>query len=179
MTDDARSIPSIELKNHNERGEPEWCFHAPGGICHIPLTSLTVTGCYWLPGNYAYTDALLAFCAYFLLARQWSLYFIYSKITPHNEWQLIKITILRHRWPLVVRCWPCHPHPARGDKLGQYPGLFCPGGIALVIQLLIYGCVALVTPTLSENYSSQRGGGVIYGNRSAGWRYLTLPGMIW
>lgn len=42
------------------------------------------------------------------------------------------------------------PFIQRGDKLGQYPGLFCPGGIALVIQLLIYGCVRLYMPTLSE-----------------------------
>lgn len=38
-------------------------------------------------------DALLAFCAYFFIgaAMVIAFLFIYSKITPHNEWQLIKI----------------------------------------------------------------------------------------
>lgn len=37
-------------------------------------------------------DALLAFCAYFFIGTAMVIVFlfIYSKITPHNEWQLIK-----------------------------------------------------------------------------------------
>lgn len=37
-------------------------------------------------------DALLAFCAYFFIGAAMVIVFlfIYSKITPHNEWQLIK-----------------------------------------------------------------------------------------
>ena len=37
-------------------------------------------------------DSLLAFSAYFFIgvARVIIFLFIYSKITPHNEWQLIK-----------------------------------------------------------------------------------------
>lgn len=61
-------------------------------------------------------DALLAFCAYFFIGAAMVIVFlfIYSKITPHNEWQLIKNNKLRHRWPLVVRCWVMSsPYPAR------------------------------------------------------------------
>ncbi|EYI23578.1 inner membrane protein [Salmonella enterica subsp. enterica serovar Heidelberg str. N4541] len=37
-------------------------------------------------------DALLAFCAYFFIGAAMVIVFlfIYSKITPHNEWQLNK-----------------------------------------------------------------------------------------
>ncbi len=97
-------------------------------------------------------DALLAFCAYFFIGAAMVIVFlfIYSKITPHNEWQLIKITILRHRWPLAVRCWLCHPLIQRGDKLGQYPGLFCLGRHCAGDSTADLWLRKVYMPTLSE-----------------------------
>lgn len=121
-------------------------------------------------------DALLAFCAYFFIGAAMVIVFlfIYSKITPHNEWQLIKnnntAASLAFSGTLLGYVIPLSSAAINSVSIPDY---FAWGGIALVIQLLIYGCVRLYMPTLSrKNYSSQRGGGAIYGNRSAGWRYF-------
>lgn len=52
-------------------------------------------------------DSLLAFSAYFFIgvAMVIIFLFIYSKITPHNEWQLIKTIIPRRHWHSAVHCW--------------------------------------------------------------------------
>lgn len=121
-------------------------------------------------------DALLAFCAYFFIGAAMVIVFlfIYSKITPHNEWQLIKnnntAASLAFSGTLLGYVIPLSSAAINSVSIPDY---FAWGGIALVIQLLIYGCVRLYMPTLRrKNYSSQRGGGAIYGNRSAGWRYF-------
>lgn len=51
-------------------------------------------------------DSLLAFSAYFFIgvAMVIIFLFIYSKITLHNEWQLIKNIIPRLHWRSVVHC---------------------------------------------------------------------------
>ncbi len=51
-------------------------------------------------------DSLLAFSAYFFIgvAMVIIFLFIYSKITPHNEWQLNQKQILRLHWRSVVHC---------------------------------------------------------------------------
>ncbi len=67
----------------------------------------------------------------------------------------IKITILRHRWPLSgTRCWAMSsPVIQRGDKLAQYPDYFARAALPVGrIQLLIYGCVRLYMPTLVGAY---------------------------
>lgn len=77
--------------------------------------------------------------------------FIYSKITPHNEWQLIKnnntAASLAFSGTLLGYVIPLSSAAINSVSIPDY---FAWGGIALVIQLLIYGCVRLYMPTLSE-----------------------------
>lgn len=98
-------------------------------------------------------DALLAFCAYFFIGAAMVIVFlfIYSKITPHNEWQLIKnnntAASLAFSGTLLGYVIPLSSAAINSVSIPDY---FAWGGIALVIQLLIYGCVRLYMPTLSE-----------------------------
>lgn len=77
--------------------------------------------------------------------------FIYSKITPHNEWQLIKTIIPRRHWRSAVHCWvTLSPLSSAAINAVSIPDYFARGGIALVIQLLVFAGVRLYMPALSE-----------------------------
>lgn len=71
-------------------------------------------------------DSLLAFSAYFFIgvAMVIIFLFIYSKITPHNEWQLIKnnntAAALAFSGTLLVR----DPLIQCGNQCGEYSRLF-------------------------------------------------------
>ncbi|EJS3274047.1 DUF350 domain-containing protein [Salmonella enterica] len=77
--------------------------------------------------------------------------FIYSKITPHNEWQLIKnnntAASLAFSGTLLGYVFPLSSAAIKSVSIPDY---FAWGGIALVIQLLIYGCIRLYIPTLTS-----------------------------
>lgn len=75
--------------------------------------------------------------------------FIYSKITPHNEWQLIKnnntAASLAFSGTLLGYVIPLSSAAINAVSIPDY---FSSGGIALVIQLIVYGGVRLYMPTL-------------------------------
>ena len=91
-------------------------------------------------------DSLLAFSAYFFIgvAMVIIFLFIYSKITPHNEWQLIKnnntAASLAFSGTLLGYVIPLSSAAINAVSIPDY---FAWGGIALVIQLLYM-------PALSE-----------------------------
>jgi putative membrane protein len=73
------------------------------------------------------------------------------KITPHNEWQLIKnnnmAASLAFSGTLLGYVIPLSSAAINAVSIPDY---FAWGGIALVIQLIIYGGVRLYMPALSE-----------------------------
>lgn len=77
--------------------------------------------------------------------------FIYSKITPHNEWQLIKnnntAASLAFSGTLLGYVIPLSSAAINAVSIPDY---FASGGIALVIQLLVFAGVRLYMPALSE-----------------------------
>lgn len=77
--------------------------------------------------------------------------FIYSKITPHNEWQLIKnnntAAALAFSGTLLGYVIPLSSAAINAVSIPDY---FAWGGIALVIQLLVFAGVRLYMPALSE-----------------------------
>lgn len=97
--------------------------------------------------------SLLAFCAYFFIGAAMTIafLFIYSKITPHNEWQLIKnsntAASLAFSGTMLGYIIPLSSAAINSISISDY---FSWGGIALVIQLIIYGSVRLYMPALSE-----------------------------
>lgn len=98
-------------------------------------------------------DSLLAFSAYFFIgvAMVIIFLFIYSKITPHNEWQLIKnnntAAALAFSGTLLGYVIPLSSAAINAVSIPDY---FAWGGIALVIQLLVFAGVRLYMPALSE-----------------------------
>lgn len=77
--------------------------------------------------------------------------FIYSKITPHNEWQLIKnnntSASLAFSGTLMGYAIPLSSAAINAVSIADYLAW---GVIALVVQLIIYGGVRLYMPALSE-----------------------------
>ena len=98
-------------------------------------------------------SSLLAFGAYFFIGAAMVIVFlvIFSKITPHNEWQLIKnnnmAASLAFSGTLLGYVIPLSSAAINAVSIPDY---FAWGGIALVIQLIIYGGVRLYMPALSE-----------------------------
>ena len=92
-------------------------------------------------------DSLLAFSAYFFIgvAMVIIFLFIYSKITPHNEWQLIK-----NNNTAASLAFSGIPLSSAAINAVSIPDYFAWGGIALVIQLLVFAGVRLYMPALSE-----------------------------
>ncbi|ELO7653566.1 DUF350 domain-containing protein [Escherichia coli] len=86
-------------------------------------------------------DSLLAFSAYFFIGAAMVIVFlfIYSKITPHNE-LAFSGTLLGYVIPLS----------SAAINAVSIPDYFAWGGIALVIQLLVFAGVRLYMPALSE-----------------------------
>ncbi len=74
-----------------------------------------------------------------------------SKITPHNEWQLIKnnntAASLAFSGTLLGYVIPLSSAAINAVSIPDY---FAWGGIALVIQLLVFAGVRLYMPALSE-----------------------------
>ncbi len=137
-------------------------------------------------------DSLLAFSAYFFIgvAMVIIFLFIYSKITPHNEWQLIKnnntAAALAFSGTLLGYVIPLSSAAINAVSIPDY---FAWGGIALVIQLLVdsitrFCCVRLYHNTAAGMFMTipqqeclwepprWLAGWYFYGNRRAGWRYF-------
>lgn len=98
-------------------------------------------------------DSLLAFCSYFFigLAMVMVFLFVYSRVTPHDEWQLIKnnnfAASLAFSGTLLGYVIPLSSAAINSVSIPDYLAW---GFIALLVQLLVYGGVRLYMPKLSE-----------------------------
>ena len=98
-------------------------------------------------------DSLLAFSAYFFIgvAMVIIFLFIYSKITPHNEWQLIKnnntAAALAFSGTLLGYVIPLSSAAINAVSIPDY---FAWGGIALVIQLLVFAGEQMFKQVIEE-----------------------------
>lgn len=98
-------------------------------------------------------QSLMAFLSYFFigLAMILCFLFVYTRITPHNEWQLIKnsntAAAVAFSGSVLGYVIPLSSAAINAVSLPDY---LVWGGIALVVQLMVYGGVRLYMPTLSE-----------------------------
>lgn len=96
---------------------------------------------------------LSAFCTYFFtgILMVAIFLFIYTRITPHNEWQLIKndnlAAALAFSGSILGYIIPLSSAAINAVSVPDY---LIWGVIALVVQLLVYGSVRLYMPKLSE-----------------------------
>lgn len=97
-------------------------------------------------------DALFNFCAYFSTGTIMTIVylFIYTKITPHDEWRLIKenniAAALSLSGALLGYVIPLASAAINSVSILDY---LTWGGIAFVVQLAVYGAVLLYMPKLS------------------------------
>ncbi len=97
--------------------------------------------------------SLLAFCAYFFIGMAMVLcfLFVYTRITPHDEWQLIKenniAAALAFSGSLLGYVIPLSSAAINSVSIPDY---LIWGLIALVVQLVVYGGVRLYMPKLSD-----------------------------
>ncbi|MGY5958776.1 DUF350 domain-containing protein [Kosakonia sp. BK9b] len=97
--------------------------------------------------------SLLAFCAYFFIGMAMMLcfLFVYTRITPHDEWQLIKenniAAALAFSGSLLGYVIPLSSAAINSVSIPDY---LIWGLIALVVQLVVYGGVRLYMPKLSD-----------------------------
>lgn len=128
-------------------------------------------------------DALLAFSAYFFLgvAMVVVFLFIYTKVTPHDEWQLIKddnaAAALALSGTLLGFVIPLSSAEVNSVGLLDY---FIWGGVAFVVQLLIYAGVRLYMPTLGEKIANNSiGAGAFMGVFALAGGILNAACMTW
>jgi putative membrane protein len=102
-------------------------------------------------------EPLLAFCSYFFIgiAMVLCFLFIYTRITAHDEWQLIKennvAASLAFSGTLLGYTVPLSSAAINSVSIPDY---LLWGAVALVVQLLVYGGVRLYMPKLSEKIIS-------------------------
>lgn len=107
--------------------------------------------------------SLSAFCTYFFIgiAMIGAFLFIYTKITPHNEWQLISndnlAAALAFSGTIIGYVIPLSSAAINAVSITDY---IIWGVIALIVQLLVYGGVRIYMPKLSEK--------IIHRNLAAG-----------
>nr|WP_202632497.1 DUF350 domain-containing protein [Cronobacter malonaticus] len=95
----------------------------------------------------------MAFCAYFFigLAMINCFMFIYTRITAHDEWKLIKennsAAAITFGGAILGYVVPLASAAINSVSIADY---LIWGAIALVVQLIIYGGVRLYMPKLSE-----------------------------
>lgn len=110
-----------------------------------------------------FLESLLAFCSYFFIgvAMVLCFLFIYTRITSHDEWRLIKDSnvsaALAFSGTLLGYIIPLSSAAINSVSIPDY---LLWGVVALVVQLLVYGGVRLYMPKLSEK--------IINGNIAAG-----------
>ncbi|SCB86444.1 putative membrane protein [Kosakonia oryzendophytica] len=107
--------------------------------------------------------SLLAFGSYFFIGIAMVLFFlfVYTHITPHDEWRLIKenniAASLAFSGSLLGYIIPLSSAAINSVSIPDY---LIWGFIALVVQLMVYGGVRLYMPNLSDK--------IINGNTAAG-----------
>ncbi|PKA31442.1 hypothetical protein CWR41_16725 [Cedecea lapagei] len=128
-------------------------------------------------------DALLAFSAYFFIGVAMVIVFlvVYTKVTPHDEWQLIKdnnaAAALAFSGTLLGFVIPLSSAAVNSVGVLDY----CIwGGVAFVVQLLIYAGVRLYMPTLGDKISSNNiAAGVFMGIFALAGGILNAACMTW
>ncbi|MGS3476983.1 DUF350 domain-containing protein [Enterobacter hormaechei subsp. xiangfangensis] len=127
--------------------------------------------------------SLFAFLSYFLtgLAMTVIFLFIYSRITSHDEWKLIKEnnlaaaaafsgTLLGYVIPLSS---------AAVNSVSMPDNLIW-GCVALVVQLLVYGCVRIYMPNISEKIVNRHyAAGLFMGMAALAGGILNAACMTW
>lgn len=128
-------------------------------------------------------EALLAFCAYFFtgLAMVIVFLFVYTRITPHDEWQEIKgdntAASLALSGALLGYVIPLASAVINSVSLADYLAW---GGIALVVQLLIYAGVRIYIPTLSAKITGRSlSTGLFMGTAAVAGGALNAACMTW
>lgn len=116
--------------------------------------------------------ALLAFASYFLTSGALVLIFvfIYTRITPHNEWRLIKENNLAATWgfigALLGYIIPLASVAINSVNLLDY---LVWGAVALVVQLLVFTAVRLFMPDISRRIEDNHpAAGLFLGGVSTG-----------
>ncbi|ASV55973.1 Membrane protein with domain [Lelliottia jeotgali] len=128
-------------------------------------------------------DALLAFSAYFFIgvAMVIVFLFVYTKVTPHDEWQLIKdnnaAAALAFSGTLLGFVIPLSSAAVNSVSILDY---LIWGGVAFVVQLLIYAGVRLYMPALGDKISSNHiAAGVFMGVFALAGGILNAACMTW
>ncbi|PKH25861.1 hypothetical protein CIG19_04905 [Enterobacterales bacterium CwR94] len=97
--------------------------------------------------------SLLAFATYFFLGFAMVLVFlfVYTRITPHNEWQLIKddnaAAAIGFIGAVIGYVIPLASAAVNSVSIADY---LIWGVVALVVQLIIFGVVKIYLPRVSE-----------------------------
>jgi len=126
---------------------------------------------------------LMAFAAYFFigLAMINCFMFIYTRITPHNEWQLIKdnnsAAAVTLSGAIIGYVIPLASAAVNSVSIVDY---LIWGAIALVVQLIIYGGVLMYMPKLSEKIINRNlAAGIFMGAASIAGGILNAACMTW
>lgn len=98
--------------------------------------------------------ALLAFASYFLTSGALVLIFlfIYTRITPHNEWRLIKENNLAAALGFIgALLGYIIPLASVAINSVNLPDYLLWGTVALVVQLLVFGLARIYMPKISQH----------------------------
>ncbi|ALB69296.1 hypothetical protein AFK63_01230 [Cronobacter muytjensii ATCC 51329] len=125
----------------------------------------------------------MAFCAYFFigLAMINCFMFIYTRITSHDEWQLIKennsAAAITFGGAILGYVVPLASAAINSVSIIDY---LIWGAIALVVQLIIYAGVRLYMPKLSEKIINRNvAAGIFMGVASLAGGILNAACMTW
>lgn len=128
-------------------------------------------------------ESLLAFCSYFFIgvAMVLCFLFIYTRITAHDEWQLIKednaAASLAFSGTLLGYIVPLSSAAINSVSIPDY---LLWGAVALVVQLLVYGGVRLYMPKLSEKITRNSvSAGVFMGSAALAGGIFNAACMTW
>lgn len=128
-------------------------------------------------------ESLLAFCSYFFIgiAMVLCFLFIYTRITAHDEWQLIKennvAASLAFSGTLLGYIVPLSSAAINSVSIPDY---LLWGAVALVVQLLVYGGVRLYMPKLSEKIISNNiSAGMFMGSAALAGGIFNAACMTW
>jgi len=128
-------------------------------------------------------EPLLAFCSYFFIgiAMVLCFLFIYTRITAHDEWQLIKennvAASLAFSGTLLGYIVPLSSAAINSVSIPDY---LLWGAVALVVQLLVYGGVRLYMPKLSEKIISNNiSAGMFMGSAALAGGIFNAACMTW
>ncbi|WP_075183020.1 DUF350 domain-containing protein [Pantoea sp. 1.19] len=127
--------------------------------------------------------SLLAFASYFFLgvAMVLAFLFIYTRITPHHEWQLIKdnqpAAAIGFVGALLGYVIPLASAAVNSVSIVDY---LIWGAVALVVQLLMFGLVKLYLPRIGEKIAANHlAAGIFLGGVSLAAGILNAACMTW